>query len=423
MGDLSSGAEVGRVDIHRPVEFAPENYMFVGCFHNTYTFTHGRNHTTLQTRHDDLVALLDSNIRPNGPGYSNCDHCGAAIAFCGVFQHIPTGEYIVVGSTCAEKRFPMANKQFQDLRKAHRLCRVVDLASAKFEAFKLEHPEVDWAAAEASTDPRIRFALSQGRKYGSLYDYRLVQITGYLAAAAQQVNHPHVPAAPVAPQAPVVVNSRQDTVVAWLEANANGNGFLTSVLTQAKAGKILSVRQLECVEKNIAKANAPAPTPEATALKDANQALTPGMYIAADGTIWKVQGNMTYKSAAKRAVQAKLPFDPSQVSGARVYALVWQQTDGTRLTLATLADQSQAQGWTFIKGAITTLVVDHKMTVEEAKHFASLYSQCVWCGKHLEDTASYGTKFIEQGIGPVCIKYVDATVKAPELARVVGTTC
>jgi hypothetical protein len=393
--------ELSRYDIHSPINFMPENYTFVGAYHNSYTF-HWAN-LAFNTRRDQLKGFLASNDRPNGPGDGQCDHCGAAIAFVGVFQH-KDGEYIAVGSTCADNRFPMSNCQFQELRKAHRLSRDRDLRAAEFAEFKLAHPEVDWAAAEASDNSRVRWILAGGAKYGSIFEYTLTQLTRLLTPVA--------PVAPVAAPAPVQAEA---AAITWLRAYNGQNSFLNSLKSQVEAGRTLSPKQLSCLEQNYTKATTVA-TPATEALKASNQALTPGIYIAADGSIWKVQGNMSYKSGAKRAVQAKVPFDPTTVSGARVYALMWAAA-GVPQTLATVRDLTVTQGWEFVRGAIDTLEVDHKMTVDEAREFSNLYSQCVWCGRALEDTLSYGTKFIEQGIGPVCIKYIDATIKAPELAR------
>jgi hypothetical protein len=403
MVDLSTGAEIGRMDIHSPVNFTPESYKFVGCFHNSYVF--GRTAPTAQDRaRQDCLTLLANNPRPHGPGVSNCDHCGAAIAFVGVFQH-NNGEYIAVGSTCAENRFPMSNVEFQALRKAHRLSSAARRAAAKFEEFKLEHPEIDWSSAEciAESDldvPQclpIRRIMADGAKYGSLFDYRLQQ----LARMIEAVRNP-APVIPVAAPAPV------SPEVAFLQAYSGSNGFLNSLKSQLEAGRTLSPKQLACVTNNIAQA-ARATDPNAQAKAQANQQLVPGIYIATDGTIWKVQGNMPYKSGAKRAVQAKIPFDPSQVRGAKLYAKVWT-ANSARLTMDQVGDLSISQGWQYVAGGIATLEIDHKMTVDEAKHFATLYSQCVWCGKTLEVTES-----IERGIGPVCIKYLDATVITHEL--------
>ena len=397
MVDLSTGAEIGRIDIHRPAEFLPENYEFVGCFHNRFAvYSQARN-----THANDLLTLLASNPRPHGPGVTNCDHCGAAIAFVGVFKHIVTGHYIAVGSVCAENRFPMSNVEFQSLRKAHRLDSAKRRAEAKFEEFKTAHPEVDWTAAEASTDSRIRYALSQGRKYGSLFDYRLQQIQTYLAAAQANAVAPVV-----APAAPAPVSAE----VAFLRAYTGSNSFLNSLKDQDANGRTLSPRQLECVRDNIARANRQA-DPVAKARSQANQSLVPGIYVAKDRTIWKVQGNQAYKSGARRAVQTKTAFDPTQVRGAALYAKQWT-AGSVAITLDEVGDLSTTQGWVYVKGGIATLDIDHKMTVDEAKHFATLYSQCVWCGKTLEVTES-----IERGIGPVCIKYLDATVITHELAN------
>jgi hypothetical protein len=44
-----------------------------------------------------------------------------------------------------------------------------------------------------------------------------------------------------------------------------------------------------------------------------------------------------------------------------------------------------------------------KMTLDEAKAFILRYGQCVRCGRQLKDANS-----VEQGIGPVCVKYFTA---------------
>jgi Family of unknown function (DUF6011) len=398
MVDLSTGAEIGRLDHHSPANFLPENYSFVGCFHNRFTFGLGRFNSWDKAA-EDLLAKLASNTRPHGPGVTNCDHCGAAIAFVGVFQH-KDGDYIAVGNICAENRFPLSNVEFDRLRKAHRLGSAARRAEAKFDEFKLAHPEVDWTAAEASTNNTIRYALSQGRKYGSLFDYRLQQIQATLVAEQAARAAQAAPAAPV--QAPAPVSAE----IAFLRAYTGTNSFLNSLKDQDAHGRTLSPKQLACVTDNLARA-ARATDPAAQAKAAANQQLVPGIYVAADRTIWKVQGNQAYKSGVKRAVAQKIPFDASQVRGAALYAKVWSAA-AAPLTLDEVSDLSTSQGWVYVKGGIATLEIDHKMTLDEAKHFATLYSQCVWCGKALEVTES-----IARGIGPVCIKYLDTVSVQP----------
>lgn len=373
-----------RQDVHTPVNFMPENYSFVGCFHNTYSF--GATTQRDQAR-ADLLGKLQMNERPNGPGVTNCDHCGAAIAFVGVFQH-RDGDYIAVGSTCAEKRFPMTNAQFQMLRKAHRLCRQADLANLKFDAFKTDHPGVDWVAAEASTNNVIVYALKQGRKYGSLFDYRLDQINRILAAEAANAALAAAPA-PVATPAVETDLSKAET---FLRAYSGDSGFLNSLKSQVEAGRMLSPKQVAAAMRNFAPAtNVPVTQ---------NQDVRPGCYIDANGHVWQVKGNQAYVSGAKRARQAGVPHVPA--GGERVYAKVWVNADSTRVRLDEARDASQVQSWAYIPGGIQQLVIDHKMTLAEAKTFIEFYKECVRCGRHLEADAS-----LERGIGPVCVKYFE----------------
>lgn len=396
-----------RQDVHTPVNFMPENYSFVGCFHNTYSF--GAT-TQRDMARNDLLAKLQMNERPNGPGVTNCDHCGAAIAFVGVFQH-RDGDFIAVGSTCAEKRFPMTNAQFQLLRKAHRLCRTADLAREKFEAFKADHVGVDWAAAEASSNRTITYALAQGRKYGSLFDYRLEQINRILAAeaanaalaAAPKCSRCHSPIdkhpggvecdrSPGMLPAPPAVETDLSKAEAFLRSYDGENSFLNSLKSQVEAGRMLSPKQVAAAMRNFAPAtNVPVTQ---------NQDVRPGCYIDADGHVWQVKGNQAYVSGAKRARQAGVPHVPA--GGERVYAKVWVNADSTRVRLDEARDASQVQSWAYIPGGIQQLVIDHKMTLAEAKTFIEFYKECVRCGRHLEADAS-----LERGIGPVCVKYFE----------------
>lgn len=379
----STAIGFNRSDVHTPVNFMPENYTFVGCFHNTYSF--GATTQRDQAR-QQLLDMLQMNDRPNGPGVTNCDHCGAAIAFVGVFVH-RDGDYIAVGSTCAEKRFPMTNAQFQMLRKAHRLCRTADLAREKFETFKADHVGVDWVAAEASTNRTISYALAQGRKYGSLFDYRLEQINRILAAEAANAAALAAPPAPVAAPAVETDLSKAET---FLRAYDGSNGFLCSLKSQVEAGRMLSPKQVAAAMRNFA--------PASTVPVTQNQDVKPGCYIDANGHVWQVKGNQAYVSAAKRARDAGEAHVPT--GGQRVYAKVWVNADSTRVRLDEARDASQVQSWAYIPGGIQQLVIDHRMTLAEAKTFIEFYKECVRCGRHLEADAS-----LERGIGPVCVKY------------------
>jgi hypothetical protein len=98
---------------------------------------------------------------------------------------------------------------------------------------------------------------------------------------------------------------------------------------------------------------------------DPSPKVTEGMYRKSDGVIFKVQ----------RAVNG---------SG-NLYAKELVNDYGDH--------------WTFryAKGAINTLTLEDKMTVEQAREFGALYGTCMICGRTLTDEVS-----IAHGIGPIC---------------------
>lgn len=97
-----------------------------------------------------------------------------------------------------------------------------------------------------------------------------------------------------------------------------------------------------------------------------------GMY-AAHGAIFKVQ--------------------ESKTSG-NLYAKRLVQIGGKRLT-----DEGEVVHFEFQydQGAIRSLKPEHRMTLDEAKHFGIQYGVCCVCGITLKDATS-----VAAGIGPVC---------------------
>lgn len=110
--------------------------------------------------------------------------------------------------------------------------------------------------------------------------------------------------------------------------------------------------------------------------REAPEKLQPGVYEV-DGTVYIV-----------RPTRDKL----------RTYAMRLVQISGQRLTEG--EDQpKQKIDFEFDKGAIYKIKPEHRMPFERAKELTVLYSQCIVCGRHLEQGQS-----VERGIGPVCIK-------------------
>lgn len=104
----------------------------------------------------------------------------------------------------------------------------------------------------------------------------------------------------------------------------------------------------------------------------------PGIYINPDGSIWQVKENREKTN---------------------VYAKVWVGINGERLTLG--GDREHGD-WEYVRGGLRNVVEARKMTLDEAKQFIVVYGRCVRCSRRLKAAQS-----VEQGIGPVCIKYFE----------------
>lgn len=116
----------------------------------------------------------------------------------------------------------------------------------------------------------------------------------------------------------------------------------------------------------------PAPAPAAPAAPAV--ALTEGIYITPPGDIIKVKNSKAGKP----------------------YALVAVDITGKRLTLA---GDVVKYDFVYTPGIIKHITPDMRMTQEQAAHFGTRYSKCIWCGRKLKAAES-----VIKSIGPVCIK-------------------
>lgn len=105
------------------------------------------------------------------------------------------------------------------------------------------------------------------------------------------------------------------------------------------------------------------------------EGVTPGIFIAPNGDVIKVQSNK-----AKTGV----------------YALVAVAFGGERLNLHGDVVKFEYQ---YAAGLINHITPAMRMTKEQAKEYSLKYSKCMWCGRKLK-----AAKSVEAGIGPVCIK-------------------
>jgi len=158
----------GRTDVHRPVEFNPEDYEYVGAFDNhpepgSYVgpggefevapgvTVHGTNFANAERRY--LGGLLETSTGTRYGDGSQCDHCGARIRYVAVYRHKPTGDHIAVGETCADGRLPLDKATFDRLRKSANLDRK---RQARKNAARAKVAELDGPVAtllDRETDP------------------------------------------------------------------------------------------------------------------------------------------------------------------------------------------------------------------------------------------------------------------------------
>lgn len=113
------------------------------------------------------------------------------------------------------------------------------------------------------------------------------------------------------------------------------------------------------------------PNPGQFGNKHANAITEDGMYMIANGTIYKVQ------------------FNKAQGDGRRMYA--------KQLFVDNLGDGTYKVRFEYVKGIVYSLTPADKMSLEQAKEFGALYGTCCNCGRTLTNEES-----IELGIGPIC---------------------
>jgi hypothetical protein len=171
-----------RTDIHRPAEFNPDDYEFLVAFDNG-----GDEESNLGVISDNgtdqnidalLSELWDAGKEGRVPyGDANrCDHCGARIRYVGLFRHVPTGDVIAVGQTCAEGRMTYDAATFDRLRKQAQLDRQAQRILIAWNAFKAERPEVEWSVLDESQNEFITDVLRRGRRNGAISERQLEAI-------------------------------------------------------------------------------------------------------------------------------------------------------------------------------------------------------------------------------------------------------
>lgn len=154
--------------------------------------------------------------------------------------------------------------------------------------------------------------------------------------------------------------TRVELAVEFLRANANGNAFLTSVLSQFNRNGVLSEKQLDAVERNM---NRPV------RVAQANPVTELGMYRNADGVMFRV------KQSRETGNLYAMRFVPEA--------------------------QVKSERFVYERGGLFRLNADMRMTVEQAQLVGVQFGICCVCGAELTATES-----VANGIGPVCARRV-----------------
>lgn len=171
-----------RNDQHRPATFIPEDYEAVGYYDNQSRAADGRYGFSERLRLSQLVNASTSTAYASG---HQCDHCGAAIRYVVVVRHIPTGDHLAVGETCADGRFTYSKTEFDRMRKAAELDRRQQRILEAWNAYKAEHA-VDWDALCASTNDFVQDVLRRGRTNGSISERQREAIVIAVARDAER---------------------------------------------------------------------------------------------------------------------------------------------------------------------------------------------------------------------------------------------
>lgn len=150
--------------------------------------------------------------------------------------------------------------------------------------------------------------------------------------------------------------TRAERAGAWLEVHAGSNPFLVSVLRQWQDRGTLTDRQIEAVERNMARPARPVNT---------NPVTEPGVYQDTDGTVYRV----------KRSRQL-----------GNLYAMRFRPEGHTKATR-----------FEYARGVIGRLTADQRMTIEVAQSLGVQFGICCVCGATLTAEQS-----VANGIGPVC---------------------
>lgn len=103
-----------RTDIHRPSAIQPENYTYIDSMDTEWGLGPadkgpGGLYETIERAENSTADHSDSINR--------CDHCGAHLRYICFWEHIPSGEVITTGETCAHETMDVPNRLILDQKR------------------------------------------------------------------------------------------------------------------------------------------------------------------------------------------------------------------------------------------------------------------------------------------------------------------
>jgi hypothetical protein len=183
---------MSRTDCHSPSKFDPSQYEYAYMLDlNPDRQAIGVPDPNYLQYCRDAIQRFRTGPRPASPkrGIGQCEHCGAHFLYGAIFLHLPTGEYIQVGNTCADEAFGHSSRRSYDLQKAKdraraarhkvkmqaqalRFLRGFPRVDAILSAFSDRHPILDDIAASLArrgdlSSKQIALVLKLGREIAS----------------------------------------------------------------------------------------------------------------------------------------------------------------------------------------------------------------------------------------------------------------
>ena len=193
-----------RTDIHTPSNLVAADYEFLEYFYQGPANDEMFDVASIREVRRQLRASVEAQeFKGNWFNQGTCDHCGAHFHYGAVFAHLPTGDQVVVGNTCANDSFAPSAVRDAELKKLKAIVasgRARNRKSAIVEAFLDANPGLREALALADKHVILDDLSYKLNRWGNLSpkqvelaDKLAKQIAERAAREAAQALEPKVP--------------------------------------------------------------------------------------------------------------------------------------------------------------------------------------------------------------------------------------